>query len=70
MKKNTFFRLVPAARYYPTRFQCVEILNYLSKKTNVYIPTASYILEVNQLSVILLLYVLFDELTDISCCYI
>ncbi|XP_066911565.1 nucleolar complex protein 2 homolog [Clytia hemisphaerica] len=38
-------RLVPSARYYPIRFQCIDILNYISEKTGVYIPTASFVLE-------------------------
>jgi len=38
-------RLIPAARYYPIRFQCIESLNYLCEKTGVYLPIASYLLE-------------------------
>lgn len=39
-------RLIPAARYFPLRFQCIKSLNELSKKTGVYIPIASLVLEV------------------------
>lgn len=37
-------KLIPAARYYPLRFHCIESLNYISKKSGVYIPTASLVL--------------------------
>ncbi|XP_065656248.1 nucleolar complex protein 2 homolog isoform X2 [Hydra vulgaris] len=39
-------RLIPSSRYYPIRFKCIESLNLISEKTNLYIPTASFILEV------------------------
>jgi len=38
-------KLIPSAKYYPLRFHCVESLNYISRRTGVYIPTASYVLE-------------------------
>jgi len=37
--------LIPAARYYPLRFHCIESLNYLSRKADVYIPTAAFVLQ-------------------------
>jgi len=37
-------KLVPAARYYPLRFHCIQSLNYISKKSGVYIPTAALVL--------------------------
>merc|ERR1719494_1773749 len=39
-------RLIPSARWYPLRFHCVRMLNLISEKTGVYIPTASYLVEV------------------------
>lgn len=38
-------RLIPAARYYPLRFHCIDSLNLISRKSRVYIPTASLILQ-------------------------
>jgi len=38
-------RLIPSTRYYPLRFICIKLLNTMSEKANVYIPTATYILE-------------------------
>eukprot|EP00794_Sanderia_malayensis_P009866 gene9866-10876_t len=39
-------RLVPTARFYPLHFHCIHALNTLSKSTNTYIPTASYLMEI------------------------
>merc|ERR1711962_1335312 len=38
-------KLIPAARYYPLRFHCVDSLNHISKKSGVYIPTATLVLQ-------------------------
>lgn len=39
-------KLVPTARYYPLRFHCVRMLNTLASKTNIFIPTLPFLLEV------------------------
>ncbi|GFO38924.1 nucleolar complex protein 2 homolog [Plakobranchus ocellatus] len=39
-------KLLPTARFYPLRFHCVGFLNRLSLKTNTFIPTIPFLLEV------------------------
>ncbi|CAG5117783.1 unnamed protein product [Candidula unifasciata] len=39
-------KLVPTARYYPLRFHCVQLLNQLACKTNTFIPTLPFLLEI------------------------
>ncbi|KAK3797219.1 hypothetical protein RRG08_030446 [Elysia crispata] len=39
-------KLLPTARFYPLRFHCVGLLNRLSLKTNTFIPTVPFLLEV------------------------
>ncbi|KAH9503998.1 Nucleolar complex protein 2 [Bulinus truncatus] len=39
-------KLLPTARFYPLRFHCVQLLNKLAYKTNTFIPTVPFLLEV------------------------
>ncbi|KAK7004747.1 nucleolar complex protein 2 [Biomphalaria glabrata] len=39
-------KLLPTARFYPLRFHCVQFLNKLAFKTNTFIPTAPFLLEI------------------------
>ena len=41
--------LLPTARYYPLRFQCIDLLNRLSAAAGgVFVPTAPYLVEVRR----------------------
>lgn len=39
-------RLKPSSKFIPLKFQCIKVLIDLSKNTKVYIPAASYLLEI------------------------
>lgn len=41
-------RLVPTARYFPLRLQCVRMLNRLSAATDAFVPVASLLLDMLQ----------------------
>ncbi|XP_067931407.1 nucleolar complex protein 2 homolog isoform X2 [Watersipora subatra] len=43
-------RLIPTARFYPLRFQCIRMLNLISLKTGTYIPTLTHTLEVIEIT--------------------
>jgi len=38
-------RLIPSTRWFPLRFNCVRMLNLISRTTGVYIPTATYLVQ-------------------------